>query len=78
MRKLIVSNAVSLDVYYTGPEANVMVLELALPLPTDPTAPSPLSSPVNLPIICSSPLSWIARFCPLQRRRGHTAQSTLY
>jgi hypothetical protein len=28
MRKLIVSNAMSLDGYYTGPDDNVMVLEL--------------------------------------------------
>jgi hypothetical protein len=28
MRKLIVSNAVSLDGYYAGPDGNVMVLEL--------------------------------------------------
>jgi dihydrofolate reductase len=28
MRKLIVSNAMSLDGYYTGPDGNVMVLEL--------------------------------------------------
>ena len=28
MRKLIVSNATSLDGYYTGPDANVMVMEL--------------------------------------------------
>jgi hypothetical protein len=28
MRKLIVSNAVSLDGYHTGPDDNVMVLEL--------------------------------------------------